>query len=75
MKYTSASANKMIRFLEDRKNYLLQQESNDSRYVLAEDEKAERPPYVFNDYNAQIDETRLECVQYDDRSAGGHQYR
>ena len=51
MKYTSASANKMIRFLEDRKNYLLQQESNDSRYVLAEDEKAERPPYVFNDYN------------------------
>ena len=52
MKYTSASANKMIRFLEDRKNYLLQQESNDSRYVLAEDEKAERPPYVFNDYNA-----------------------
>ncbi len=56
MKYTSASANKMIRFLEDRKNYLLQQESNDSRYVLAEDEKAERPPYVFNDYNAQIDE-------------------
>lgn len=56
MKYTSASANKMIRFLEDRKNYLLQQESNDSRYVLAEDEKAERPPYAFNDYNAQIDE-------------------
>ena len=52
MKYTSASANKMIRFLEDRKNYLLQQESNDSRYVLAEDEKAS------------IRKVRVSCIKW-----------
>ena len=39
MKYTSAAASKLIRTLEDRKQYLLQKETNDSTYVLAEDEK------------------------------------
>lgn len=56
MKLTSAAANKMIRTLEDRKQYLLQREANDSTYVLAEDEKEDIPAYDFGEYNAQIDE-------------------
>lgn len=56
MKYTSASANKLIRILEDRKSYLLGQESNDSTYILAEDEKEEIPAYDFSDTNRQVDE-------------------
>ena len=56
MKLTSAAANKMIRTLEDRKQYLLQRESNDSTYVLAEDEKEDIPAYDFGECNAQIDE-------------------
>ena len=56
MKLTSAAANKMIKTLEDRKQYLLQRESNDSTYVLAEDEKEDIPAYDFGEYNAQIDE-------------------
>ena len=56
MKYTSASANKLIRTLEDKKSYLLQQESNNSRYVEAQDEHVEVPDYDFNDHNGQIDE-------------------
>ncbi len=56
MKYTSASVNKLIRILEDRKSYLLGQESNDSTYILAEDEKEEIPAYDFSDTNRQVDE-------------------
>ncbi|MBQ1505315.1 MAG: hypothetical protein IIZ48_00935 [Erysipelotrichales bacterium] len=56
MIYTSASANKMIKILEDRKEYLLQQESNNSQYVLAEDERADIPEYSFVKTNAQVDE-------------------
>ena len=59
MKYTSASANKLIRILEDRKGYLLQKENNDSTYVQADDEKAEIPDYDFNGCNEQIDEIDL----------------
>ena len=56
MRLTSAAANKMIRTLEDRKQYLLQREANDSTYVLAEDEKEDIPAYDFGECNAQIDE-------------------
>jgi len=56
MLYTSASANKMIKILEDRKEYILQQESNNSLYVLAEDEKDEIPEYDFNETNRSVDE-------------------
>ena len=59
MKFTSASANKLIRTLEDKKSYLLGQESNNSTYVLADGEKIEIPEYDFNQYNAQIDEIDL----------------
>ena len=56
MKYTSASANKLIKILEDKKNYLLQQEENGKSYVLAEDEKADLPDYDFVKFNEEIDE-------------------
>ena len=56
MKYTSASANKQIKTLEDRKNYLLQREQNNSTYILAEDEKIEIPDYDFEECNREIDD-------------------
>lgn len=59
MKFTSASANKLIRTLEDKKSYLLGQESNNSTYVLADGEKIEIPEYDFNETNRQIDEIDL----------------
>ena len=59
MKYTSASANKLIKILEDKKQYLLQIESNNSTYVLAQDEKQDIPEYDFKDFNKQIDELDL----------------
>ena len=59
MKFTSASANKLIRTLEDKKSYLLGQESNNSTYVLADGEKIEIPEYDFNETNRLIDEIDL----------------
>ena len=56
MKYTSASANKLIKILEDKKNYLLQQEENGKSYVLADDEKPELPDYDFTASNEELDE-------------------
>ena len=56
MKYTSASANKMIKLLEDQKDYLIQQEANNSTYILAEDEKEDIPEYDFKDTNTKVDE-------------------
>jgi len=56
MKYTSASANKLVKLLEDKKMYLLQQERNDSTYILADDEKEEIPAYNFKETNDRIDE-------------------
>lgn len=56
MKYTSASANKTIKSLEDKKQYLLQRENNNRSYVLADDEKPDIPDYDFNKYNLEIDE-------------------
>lgn len=55
MKFTSASANKQIKILEDKKSYLLQRESNNSTYILADDEKAEVPDYDFEACNSEID--------------------
>ncbi len=55
MKFTSASASKQIKILEDRKNYLLQRESNNSTYILADDEKIEVPEYDFESCNEEID--------------------
>ena len=66
MKYTSAAANKLIKTLEDRKQYLLQKEANDSTYVLAEDEKEDIPAYDFKEYNDQIDEldTKIRTLKH-----------
>ena len=56
MKYTSASANKQIRLLEDKKAFLLEKELNDSTYVLADGEKQDIPAYDFSETNSQIEE-------------------
>ncbi len=56
MNYTSASANKLIKILEDKKNYLLQKEENGKSYVLADDEKPELPDYDFTASNEDLDE-------------------
>ena len=56
MVLTSASANKMIRLLEDQKQYLLDNEANDSKYVLADDEVKDIPDYDFDKYDSDIDE-------------------
>lgn len=45
--YTSASANKLLRKLEDEKSHLLQMESETCTYVLAQDEEAEPPAYDY----------------------------
>lgn len=50
---TSASANKLIKSLEDQKNYLLSLEASSSVYILAEGEQAEPPHY---DYSATSEE-------------------
>ena len=55
MLLTSASANKMIKFLEDQKNYLLSCETNERTYVLAVDEAKDIPDYDFNETNNKID--------------------
>lgn len=59
MKYTSAAANKLIKILEDKKQYLLQIESNNSTYVLAQDEKQDIPEYDFKQCNQEVDEIDL----------------
>lgn len=56
MKCTSAAANKLLHSLEDKKAYLLQQETNNSTYFWAEDEKEEKPEYDFFQTTGQVDE-------------------
>lgn len=56
MNYTSASANKLIKLLEDKKAYLLHTEANNSTYVLAEDEKNDIPEFDFVEFNRNLDE-------------------
>lgn len=45
--FTSASASKYLRSLEDEKSHLLQMESETCTYVLAQDEEAEPPSYDY----------------------------
>jgi len=45
---TSAVANKMIKALEDQKNYLLTLEASSSVYIKAEGENVEPPAYDYN---------------------------
>lgn len=46
---TSAAANKLLKTLEDQKNYLLSLEVSSSTYIMAEGEKAEPPVYDYTD--------------------------
>ena len=50
---TSAAANKLVKSLEDQKNFLLSMESGSSTYILAEGEKTLAPEY---DYPSTSDE-------------------
>lgn len=59
MLLTSASANKIIKFLEDKKSYLLSCEINDRTYVLAADEAKDVPDYDFIETNSKIDD--IDC--------------
>lgn len=45
--FTSASANKLLRRLEDEKNQLLMREQETSTYVLAQGEEPEAPAYDY----------------------------
>ncbi len=47
MEFTSASANKYLRRLQDEKNRLLRSEQEERTYVLAEGEAAEPPAYDY----------------------------
>ena len=47
MEFTSASANKYLRRLQDEKDRLLRTEQEVSTYVLAEGEAAEPPAYDY----------------------------
>lgn len=47
MKMTAAAANKTVKMLSDRKNFLLRKEREASVYVLAEHEAEDRPAYDY----------------------------
>lgn len=54
--FTSASANKFIRGMEDEKAHLLAMEKETCTYVLAQDEEAHPPVYDYGEMRAKIDE-------------------
>lgn len=54
--FTSASAGKYIRQLEDEKEHLLSTEQDSCVYVLAQGEQSEPPAYDYADVRAQVDE-------------------
>lgn len=56
---TSAGANKLMKALEDRKNFLLSLEATSSIYVLAEGEKTEAPKYDYLATSKEISEINL----------------
>lgn len=56
MNITSAGANKLLKALEDEKNYLLQIEAESATYVLADGEKEEVPAYNYEEIQKKIDD-------------------
>lgn len=56
---TSAGANKLIKALEDKKNYLLSLEAGSSIYILAEGEKEEKPNYDYLVTSEELEEINL----------------
>ena len=53
--FTSASANKYLRMLEEDKHHILSTESDTCTYVLAKDEESEPPIYDYEDVRARVD--------------------
>jgi len=56
MKYTSASANKKLRALEEEKEYVLGNEREVRTYTLSLDEEAEPPAYDYHAVRERIEE-------------------
>lgn len=55
-RFTSASANKYLKGLQDDKDHLLESESRGCTYVLSAGEEADPPKYSYEDVRAKIDE-------------------
>lgn len=53
---TSASANKLLRSLEDEKAYLLSMENESKEYTLAENEKVQKPDYDYRGTAQKLEE-------------------
>lgn len=56
---TSAGANKLIKSLEDQKNYLLSIEASSSTYILSEGEKGEVPEYNYSAVSEELGQINL----------------
>lgn len=54
MEFTSASANKYLRRLQDEKDYILQSESETCTYIRAEDETVDPPLYSYSETRAKV---------------------
>lgn len=63
---TSAAANKLLKSLEDEKEYLLSMEAESSTYVLAEEEKEEPPHYDYEATQHKIDaiDTKIRIIKH-----------
>lgn len=57
---TSAGANKLLKVLEDQKNYLLSLESRSSVYVKAEGENVEPPAYNYSATSEKLNQINLQ---------------
>lgn len=60
---TSAAANKLIRSLQEEKDFLIQQEDMSCTYVLADGEKAQPPAYDYEVTQAKIDAIDAKIVK------------
>lgn len=56
---TSAAANKMLKAIEDEKDYLIEMENEASVYVMADNEKNDAPEYDYERVQKQL--TELNC--------------
>lgn len=56
MEFTSASANKYLKRLQDEKDYILRNEIDTSTYIRSEGEEADPPAYSYAETRAQVAE-------------------
>lgn len=63
---TSAAANKMIKALDDEKNYYFQLEQEASVYIMAEGEHTEPPVYDYEDIQSRITgaDHKIRCIKH-----------